>query len=401
MKLPLTPFLLFLTTTSFLFADTPEETTTPLPTPTASTQWVPAPAPSEAARNLSFQVDSFFTSDLNGSRLASFGEIAAKRKLDEYSTTADLQVRFTKDLSNSDSVQSIDLRLARLTLIEPFFQFSLGRFDLFPVLTPMSFFGSYPTMGLHRVDGAMVVLPIFFKFGIENYQTYTAPPTAITLFYSPSLLSAENVVLDTQQAFLLTQARFKTNIAGFESSFRANFAFTGTDYFQYSSLNGGLSYSFAADFVYDKDYTVYGELGVQNAAYFSDTSVLGFGGKWSRIGTWGPFSIDSLNLEAQLPIENSLNNPFSGGNGFNPSQAFAPQMTWYGDLKGRIQNIFLTFAVTNNLDDFTFGRLNSGNTSFPNASTIGPGRETDKDGILLKTASSNQPAFLISAGIDF
>ena len=382
-------------------APTPAATVVATATPTPAPKWIPAPPPKEESRTLTYSVDTVYRNAVQGSQLFAFGDIYARRKLDEYSVTADLLVRFSKSLSSSDSVEAIDLRLARLTYIEPFFQISAGRFDLFPILTPMTFFGAYSDMGLHRVDGAMIVIPVFFRFGIENYQTYTAPPTAITIFYSPSLLEAQNVVLDTSQAYLLTQARFKTAIAGIESSFRANFAWTTTNYFKYSALNGGLAYSFAADFTYDKDLSLFGEWGVQNADLFNQTGVLGIGARYSRIGTWGPFSIDSITLEAQIPLENSLDNEFSGGNPIDTTQAQLPQMTWYADLKTRVKNINLTFTVTNNLDDFTLNRLTPQNTNLVFTGDYGPGRETDRTGTPLRAAAVNNLAFLISAGVDF
>lgn len=376
-------------------------TPSPSPTATPAPKWIPAPPPKEESRTLTYSVNSLYRTSAMGSELFGYGDIYARRKLDEYSVTADLLVRFSKSLSSSDTAQDVDLRLARLTYIEPFFQISAGRFDLFPILTPMTFFGAYPDMGLHRVDGAMIVIPVFFRFGIENYQTYTAPPTAITLFYSPSLLEGQNVILDTSQAYLLTQARFKTSIVGIESSFRANFAWTSTPYFKYSALNGGMAYSFAADFTYDKDLSFFGEWGEQNAALFTDTGVIGIGARYSRIGTWGPFSIDSITLEGQFPLGNSINNEFTGGNPVNNSQGSTPVMTWYGDLKTRIKNINLTFTVTNNLDDYTLNRLTPTNTNLTFTGDYGPGRETDRTGTPLRAASSNNPAFLISAGVDF
>jgi hypothetical protein len=35
--------------------------------------------------------------------------------------------------------------------------------DIYPILTPMTFFGAYPDMGVHRVDGAMAVIPIYLN----------------------------------------------------------------------------------------------------------------------------------------------------------------------------------------------------------------------------------------------
>ena len=156
-------------------------TVTSPPTPVNTPSYIPAPLPKDTARNLSFDIISSYKSDVFGSNLFSIGDLYAQRKLDEYSVTTDFQVRFEKNLSVSDNAQVIDLRLAKITYLEPWLQLSIGRFDIFPVLTPMQFFGGYSNMGIHRVDGAMLVLPLTLNFGIQNYESYNAPPLALTV----------------------------------------------------------------------------------------------------------------------------------------------------------------------------------------------------------------------------
>jgi hypothetical protein len=321
--------------------------------------------------------------------------------LDENSTTADLQVRFSKNLSTSDSANEVDLRIAKITYAEPWLQVSVGRIDIFPVLTPMTFFGAYPDMGIHRVDGAMAVIPVYFEFGNKSDSSYSSLPTALTVFYTPSLLEASDVILDTQQAFLLTQARAKIDFLGLESIWSANLAWTSTDYFSYSSLNGGLSLSATGDIVVDKEFSLYGEFGDQNTSLFNSTDVLGLGAKVQKIGTWGAFSLDSLSFELQLPLENDPNNVFSGGNPFNSSLATNSMASWYGEIKTRLRVVTFTFAITNNMDDFTLNRLTPFNTSYVSNGPVGPGRELEKSQIPLLAASYSQPAFLIAVGADF
>ncbi len=363
--------------------------------------WIPAPQPKADSRNLYFDIYSIYESSASGSNLFSIADLYANRKLDENSTTADLQIRFSKNLSTSDSVNEVDLRTARITYSEPWLQVSVGRMDIFPVLTPMTFFGAYPDMGVHRVDGAMAVIPIYFEFGNKNDSSYSSLPTALTVFYTPSLLEASNVILDTQQAFLLTQARAKIDFLGLESIWSTNLAWTSTDYFSYSSLNGGLSLSATGDIIIDKEFSIYGEFGDQNTSLFNSTDVLGLGAKVQKIGTWGALSLDSLSFELQLPIENDSNNIFAGANPFNPSLATSPTASWYGEIKARLRVVTATFAITNNMDDFTLNRLTPFNTSYVSNGSVGPGRELEKSQIPLLAASYNQPAFLIAIGADF
>ncbi len=362
--------------------------------------WKPAPLPKADSRNLYFDIYSVYENASAGAELFSIADMYARRKLDESSTTADLQVRFSKNLSTSDSANTVDLRIARITYVEPWLRVSAGRLDVFPTFTPMNFFGSYLDMGIHRVDGVMATIPIFFEFGAKNGPSYSSLPTSLTVFYTPSLLEASNVTLDTQQSFLLTQARAKFTIGGLESSWAFNAAFTDTDYFTYSSLNGGTALSATGEITIDDEFSLYGELGDQNINLLNSTDVLGVGLKVQKIRTWGAVSVDEICVELQEPLGNDPNNAFSGGNPFNPAQAGNTQASWYADTKFRIHAIFLTFAVTNNMDDFTLNRLNASNSAFPNY-PVGPGRELEKSQIPLLAASYIQPAFLGSVSIDF
>ncbi|GEM_PF-1002539 len=364
--------------------------------------WIPAPQPKADSRNLYFDICSAYESSTSGSNLFSIADLYANRKLDENATTADLQVRFFKNLSSSDSTNEVDLRIAKITYVKPWLQVSVGRMDIFPILTPMTFFGSYPDMGVHRVDGAMGVIPINFELGNKNDSSYSSLPTALTFFYTPSLLEASDVVLDTQQAFLLTQARAKIDVFGVESLWSVNLAWTSTDYFEYSSLNGGLALSATGDIIIDKEFSLCGEFGDQNTSLFSSTDVLGLGTKIQKIGTWGDLSLDSMSFELQLPIENDPNNIFSGGNPFNPSLATTPTtVSWFGEIKTRLRAVTVTFAITNNMDDFTLNRITSANSSYVSNGPAGPGRELEKSQIPLLAVSYNQPAFIITVGADF
>jgi hypothetical protein len=178
-------------------------------------------------------------------------------------------------------------------------------------------------------------------------------------------------------------------------------AWTSTDYFSYSSLNGGLSLSATGDIIVDKEFSLYGEFGDQNTSLFNSTDVLGLGTKVQKIGTWGALSLDSMSFELQLPLENDQNNVFSGGNPFNPSLATNSMVSWYGEIKTRLRVVTFTFAITNNMDDFTLNRLTPSNSSYVSNGPVGPGRELEKSQIPLLAASYNQPAFLIAVGADF
>ncbi|HJT25219.1 MAG TPA: hypothetical protein VJ873_11635, partial [bacterium] len=176
-------------------------------------KWVAPPPVDESDRQVKFDIQAAFQHDADLQDQAfSMLDLSAKRTLDENSVLAEGLVRFRKSLSTSDSAGSIDLRLARISYLEPWLQVTGGRFDLFQILTPNLFFGAYPIMGIHRVDGVMATIPFsfFFNFGpAKEGQAESSSPLALSFFYTPSLFSAQQVQYDNTQTFWLSQLRFR------------------------------------------------------------------------------------------------------------------------------------------------------------------------------------------------
>jgi hypothetical protein len=395
-------FIILIFPFSVVFADEGLSSTF---TDSQENKWVAPPPVDESDRliKLTLQADFEQDADIQGQAFSVL-DISAKRPLDENAVTADALLRVEKNLSTSDDVTDFQLRLARLSYLQPWLQVSAGRFDLFQTLTPNLFFGAYPIMGIHRVDGVMVTLPFSFFFNVgesKPVETHNSSPLALTFFYTPSLFSAEEVQYDSTQAFWLSQLRCRIETKDFETTFRGNIGGTQTNFFTDSSLNGKLTYSLSADLAYQQNYDLTAEFGSQNASLPSETGVLSLGFQISRIGTWGDFSIDQIALEGQFPLEHSLDNPFTGGNNFDPYLAQAPQNSWYAKIRARLRVLFIEFHVTNNQDDFTFGRLVPGSVAVPFTGTFGPGNETDGPGIGLRSASYNQLAYFVRTGVEF
>jgi hypothetical protein len=57
--------------------------------------------------------------------------------------------------------------------------------------------------------------------------------------------------------------------------------------------------------------------------------------------------------------------------------------------------------VTNNQDDFTFGRPAPGSIGVPFTGSFGPGNETDGPGTSLRSGSYDVTAFLVRTGVEF
>ncbi len=367
--------------------------------------WVPPPPPNEDSRDLRFLLQADFQQDsaIQGQAFSMF-DLSAKRQLDENSVLAEGLVRFRKSLSTSDATSEVDLRLARISYLEPWLQVTLGRFDLFQMLTPLEFFGAYPDMGIHRVDGVMATIPFSFFFGLGDAKkgdVQASSPLALSFFYTPSLFSAQQVQWNMTQAFWLSQLRFQIPGNDVEAVFKINAGGSSTDFFSYSSLNGNLAGSAAMDLIFQKDYDLVAEYGIQNLDYSTDTSAFAVGFQASRLGTWGTFSMDEIALEAQFPTGQSLNNPFTGGNAFSPYLAGTPQDSWYIKMRCRLKVLFLEIHVTNNQDDYTLARPMAGSIAVPFTGTFGPGNETNGPGTTLRALAYDKPAYFARIGVEF
>ena len=377
------------------------------PTPDSSqdNKWV-APPPSDGNdRLVKFNVRAAYQNDAD---LADTPfvmiDMSAQRALDENASTAEGLIRFRKALSISDAVSDIDIRLAKLSYLEPWLQVTAGRFDLFQNLSPNLFFGAYPIMGVHRVDGVWATLPFSFFFDLgpsKEGKAQSSSPLALSFFYTPSLFSAQQVQNNGAQGFWLTQLRFRIDDPDFVSTFRVNVGESINDDFEYSSLNGGLTGSVATEMTYQKNSKLTAEYGVQNLNHFTDTGTLSLGFQAERLGTWGAFSVDQIGLEAQFPLGGSIDDPFTGGNAFNLNGAGLPQPCWYVKVKTRLRLFFIELHVTNNQNDFTYARLVPGATAVPFTGVFGPGNETNGPGTSLRATAYNQLAYLLTAGMEF
>jgi hypothetical protein len=368
-------------------------------------KWVAPPPVDDSDRTVSYDLQAIYQNDTDHPNSeSSVLDLSVKRALDENSVMAEGLVRVEKGLSTSDGSDDVQLRLARVSYLQSWIQVTGGRFDLFETLTPNLFFGGYPLMGIHRVDGILVTIPFSFFFQLgpaQQGQTQASSPLALSLFYTPSLFSAQQVQLDGSQDFFLGQMRLRLDSKDFQTTFRANLAESPNNFFTYSAFNGNLTGSFAADLRFNQDYVLTGEYGFQNISLLSQTSAFTAGFQANHLGTWGDFSLDQIALEAQFPLGGSLENPFTGGNGFNPGLATLPRDSFYFKIRARLRVLFFEFHVTNNQDDYTLNRLSPASTFIPFTGNFGPGREADGPGSGLRGFSYQNPGFLIRAGVEF
>ena len=378
---------------------------TPAPSPTSTPEpkprWVPPPYVGNDSKVLNATVAAHYGSDASGSLGYSLFDLSGIRKLDENDVSAQGTVRFLKDFSSSDDVGELQLREANLSLSEPWIEVRLGRMDLSDIASTTHFFGRYPLMGLRRLDGIKVYIPFKFFFGVEDYKSVSSPPTSLSFFYFPTLLSAQDAVIDGSQGYFMGQARMKLNFGDLRTVLLFNMGASSSDDFEYSSMSGNPSYSICGEANFSRDYTLYFEYGVQDSARSGDTSAFTFGGKAEHLFTFDFLSLDQVILEVQVPIANNPNNPFTGGNGIDPASAVLPQTALYGKARIRIRSIFIDFNITDSLGDFTFARLNPNNINTPLPMPVGGGNETDGLEIPLLSSGYNNYAFSVDTGVQF
>ncbi len=376
-------------------------TVSPTSTPEPKPRWVPPPYVGNDSKVLNATVAAHYGSTASGNLGYSLFDLSGIRKLDENDVSAQGTVRFLKDFSSSDDVGELQLREANLSLSEPWIEVRLGRMDLSDIASTTHFFGRYPLMGLRRLDGIKVYIPFKFFFGVEDYKSVSSPPTSLSFFYFPTLLSAQDAVIDGSQGYFMGQARMKLNFGDLRTVLLFNMGASSSDDFEYSSMSGNPAYSICGEANFSRDYTLYFEYGVQDSARSGDTSAFTFGGKAEHLFTFDFLSLDQVILEVQVPIANNPNNPFTGGNGIDPASAVLPQTALYGKARIRIRSIFIDFNVTDSMGDFTFARLNPNNINTPLPMPVGGGNETDGLEIPLLSSGYNNYAFSVDTGVQF
>ncbi len=384
---------------------TEEVAATPSPSPSETPEpkprWVPPPVLDDSAKLIRYQINALYVNDINGSNLYSTVDLLLRRRLDKYNVSAEGDIRFTKDVSTSYDAGQIQVRTADVSYSEVWLTGALGRLNVGDTLSPMHFFGNYATMGIRRLDGIQLTLPIAFSFGVVDYDKVQAPPTGLTLFYFPSVFSSQYLNLDTSQSLFLGQLRFSSKAFDVPFVLRFNLGGSSTDFFKYSSFNGGLTGSAAAEFTIEKNYTFYTEAAIQDFSNLTDSSVIAFGLNAQHLITFGPISVDNLIAEMQVPLGYSLDNTFTGGNPFIPSTSVYGQKTFMLELKTRLKAININLYATNTPGDYTLARLNASNSSYPKNVPFGLGNELEGIGVPLLTNSYSNISYMATVGVEW
>jgi len=383
---------------------TPTLPTTPGPTMSPAvdtTKWVSPPDIDNDSKTVDTNVVAHFSNDSSANPAYSLFDLSSVRKLDENDVSATGKVRFIKPFSSSDDVVELELREANLSLSEPWIEIRVGRMDLSDIVSTTHYFGRFPLMGERRLDGIKVYIPFKFFFGVEDYKGVSSPPTSLSFFYFPTLFSGQDAVINGTQGFFMGQARMKLNFGDLRTILLFNMGASSSDFYNYGSTSGNITYSICGEANFSKNYSLYFEYGVQNSTDSGDTGAFVFGTKLSHLITLDFLSLDQVIFEVQAPIGNNPNNPFTGGNGIDPSLAGSPQIALYGRARIRIRSVFINFNITDSMNDFTFARLNGSNINSPLPIPIGNGNETDGLEIPLSSTAYNNWVFSTDVGVSF
>ncbi len=385
---------------------TPTTLPTPIPTPIGTVQpsWMPPPDIDNDTKSVDTNVVAHFSDDSSGNPAYSLFDLSSTRKLDENDVSATGKVRFIQPFSTSDNIGELELREANLSLSEPWIEIRVGRMDLSDIVSTTHFFGRYPLMGERRLDGVKIYIPFKFFLGVEDYKGVSSPPTSLSFFYFPTLFSEQDAVIDGSQGYFLGQARMKLDFGDLRTVLLFNIGASSSDFYNYSSVSGNPAYSICGEANLAKNYSLYFEYGVQNAADSGDTNAFAFGTKISHLFTWDFLSLDQVILEVQVPLgdnPNNPNNPFTGGNGINPSLGNPPQTALYGRARVRIRSVFINFNITDSMNDFTFARVNNSNINTTLPMPIGYGNETDGLEIPLSSTSYGNFVYSVDLGVSF
>jgi len=383
---------------------TPTATATPVTVTEKKARWIPwPPFPRDEARAIVYTVNSLYRDQGDGDYKGfSFFDLTAKRKIDEYAITGEGSVRFLSSASASDDAKQIQLRTAKADWAETWFSFTTGRFDITDQVSTTNFFGRYSFEGLHRVTGFRLYLPIRFLVGIEDYRSVSSPPTSLSFYYLPNIFQDIDADVSGKESFFLANARARFTIKRFQTVFLLNYGKSKSNYFQYSTINGSGTFSFSTQITFDNNYSIYGEFGIQNTSVTSGTEVAAIGASFKRLATFGPFSVDDIILEMQMPLSTSSENPFTGGNGIFTDYGITPRTAYYIKIKARARGVFLEADATTSVNDYTFARLNHSNINSLNFPLpVGGGLESEDTQFPFSSSDGITWGLMFSAGIKF
>lgn len=343
--------------------------------------------------------------DRNGVSLDSDMDINLKSNLSPR-LSGNAKLRFTHGWRPQDKIDSIDMRLANLTYLTGIVNITVGRLDLAPIIQPGEYFGSYLTMGQRRFDGIFLFMPItlFGTAGVDA-QGFRLPPAALSGGYFPNFFSFFPDTDKYDNGYFFSEFKMPVMLFNNPLMIAINYAIT-TDYayLVYSPLSGNPALSATFEYTYSKNYKVYSEFAVGNVAEISDTTALMMGATAGHLKHFTFGFIDEISIEYQIPLMNSVANPFIGGNGFYPELAEQQQGSWYIKIKSRYDFLEFTAAATNSVGDWTFARP-ADNSFEPhrtfNLDDIRSANEVEAAGKTLISSAYDKIAFIISVGAKF
>jgi hypothetical protein len=365
---------------------------------------IPAPAgiTGTAVIAQNYLVGYIWKNDMSGTEYGPYAGLDFRQKLYE-SFMADLSLHVFTTSSSDNSVQ-LYLDRAEASYHNAWLTLAGGRRQVGDFTGPGQYLGSYLTMGERELDMVSVTLPFRLFADVPDADAQvSAPYNALSFAYIPDIFSTAKAPLDGSGGIVFAQLRVKFGVSGSSSDLTVNYSRGLEDYFQFSSLSegGGLDASYAFSYKFAKLFV---EFAVQDLAQ-SGTSVAMCGGSLnlSKV-TFGLF--ESLEGEVQIPLNPSVDNPFTGGDPQDDALGQLPQYVWFVQLTKKTRHqptepmhFFYGAALTNSVGDYTLARLQEGTISVPVSPGFGAAPRVEN--LPLLSGSYTELSGLVYAGYEF
>jgi hypothetical protein len=349
-----------------------------------------------------YSVGYIWKNDMSGTEYGPYAALDFRQKLYE-SFMADLSLRlFTT--SSSDNTVQLYLDRAEASFHTSWLTLAGGRRQVGDFSGPGQFLGAYLTMGERELDMVSATLPFRLFAEVPDAEAQVSSPyNALSLAYIPDIFSMAKAPLDGSGGIALAQLRVKFGDSVSSSDLTLNYSRGLADYFLFSTLSqgGGLDASYAFNYKFAK---IFVEYAVQNLAQ-SGTSValVGASLNLSKVS----FGIlETLEGEYQIPLNPSVDDPFSGGDPQDDTLGQLPQRVWFVQVyrKARRQptepmHFFYGAALTNSVGDYTLARLQEGTIASPVAPGYGAAPRVED--LPLQSGSYAEVSGVVYAGYEF
>jgi len=260
-----------------------------------------------------------------------------------------------------------------------YFQLCGGRIETTKIFSTLNFFGDYSLGGQKYVDMAGFTFPMYLTAGIPEIDEVKFPPIALSIYVIPTIFDAIHTSYAEDQTLFLGQGRVNTIL--FDCSAMVIFIISKsiTQYFQNNLMNGNITAEGSISVDMAKHYQINATYAVLNTTTPGTTSVAAGGLELHNFSAQ-LFVIDKIILEGQLILNESTS-----------------QAAWFACAENKIAKFRYGAAVSNTINQFTFGNVYTINPTLP----WGQGNTYAPENISFDNDNTAHLSYYIYAGYDF